>query len=143
MTKPALLRWVLVALVAGCAGESAEKKPSTVEGQGEAMQTAAGGGVTPEQNDAIDAVFRRKAQQLQSCWQDEYERNHNRALQGDVTVGLTVKPSGKPANVRVLKSSLGNPEIEACVVQSVSTWGFPEVGADCPYMRTVHLGAQF
>jgi TonB family protein len=137
------MRWILVALLAGCAGDNAEKKPETVEAQGAAMQTAAGGGVTPEQNDAIDALFRRKATQLQTCWQDEYERNHNRKLEGDITVGLTVTTSGKPTHVRVLSSSMGNPEIEKCVVDAVSAWGFPETNADCPYMRTVHLGAQF
>jgi len=137
------MRWMLMAvMVVGCA-ENEKKSATTVEGQGAAMETAAGGGVTPEQNDAIDALFRRKAQELQSCWQDEYERSHNRQLQGDITVGLTVRPSGKPEGVRVLKSSLGNPEVEQCVVKSVSAWAFPEVSADCPYMRTVHLGAQF
>jgi TonB family protein len=133
---------MLMVWVVGCA-ENEKKQATTVEGQGAAMESATGGGVTPEQNDAIDALFRRKAQQLQSCWQDEYERNHNRKLEGDITVGLTVTPSGKPTGVRVLKSSMGNADVEQCVVQAVSAWGFPEVSADCPYMRTVHLGAQF
>jgi TonB family protein len=133
---------LMAVMVVGCA-ENEKKQATTVEGQGAAVETAAGGGVTPDQNDAIDALFRRKAQELQSCWQDEYERSHNRQLQGDITVGLTVKPSGKPTGVRILKSSIGNPEVEQCVVKSVSAWGFPEVSADCPYMRTVHLGAQF
>ncbi len=130
-------------LVAGCAGGEAEKKPRTTAQQPEGGGETAGAGVTPEQNDAIDAVFRRKTGQLDRCWQDEYDRNHNRQLQGDVTVGLTVMPTGKPSNVRVLKSSIGSPEIEACVVKEVATWGFPEMSAECPYMRTVHLGAQF
>src|SRR5262249_19330408 len=105
---------LVVALVAGCAEN--EKKPSTVEGQGQAQESASGAGVTPEQNDAIDALFRRKAQELQTCWQDEYDRSHNRKLEGDITVGLTVTPSGKPSDVRVLKSSMGNPDVEKCVV---------------------------
>jgi TonB family protein len=131
-------------MVVGCAGENAEKnKSTTVEGQGQAVENASGGGVTSEQNDAIDAVFRRKAAELQSCWQEEYEKTKNRGLQGSVTVGLTVKPSGKPSDVRILKSSIGSPNIEQCVVKDISGWNFPEVGADCPYMRTVHLGAQF
>jgi TonB family protein len=135
------MRWILMVLVVGCAGENAEKQQATtVEGQGAAIEGAA---VTPEQNDAIDALFRRKAQELQSCWQDEYERSHNRKLEGDVTVGLTVKPSGKPAGVRILKSTIGSPDVDQCVVKSVAAWNFPEVNADCPYMRTVHLAAQF
>ncbi len=137
------MRWsLLVVMVLGCA-ENEKKQPTTVEGQGAAMESATGAGVTPEQNDAIDALFRRKAQELQTCWQDEYERSHNRQLQGDITIGLTVTPSGKPTGVRVLKSSMGNADVEQCVVKSVTGWAFPETSADCPYMRTVHLGAQF
>src|SRR5215831_1509991 len=129
------MRWIVMVLVVGCA-ENEKKQATTVEGQGAAMENASGEGVTPEQNDAIDALFRRKAQELQTCWQDEYERSHNRGLQGDITVGLTVTRSGKPTGVRVLKSSLGNAEIEKCVVSAITAWGFPEVSANCPYMRT-------
>jgi TonB family protein len=135
--------WTILVLVIGCAENAEKRQATTVEGQGEAMETASGGGVTPEQNDAIDALFRRKAQELQSCWQDEYERTHNRQLQGDITVGLTVTPSGKPTGVRILKSSIGSADIDSCVVKAVSGWSFPETSANCPYMRTVHMGAQF
>ena len=136
-----MARWLVLAMLVGCASENTEsKRPSTTASE---EGTPAGGGVTPEQNDAIDAVFRRKAGELQSCWQDEYEKSHNRKLEGDVTVGLTVTPSGKPADVKVLKSSIGNADVEGCVAKTVAEWGFPEVNANCPYVRTVHLGAQF
>jgi TonB family protein len=135
-------RTVLALVMAlGCAGENAEKNNSTtVEGQGQAVESAH---VTAEQNDAIDALFRRKASELQSCWQEEYEKTKNRQLAGTITVGLTVTPSGKPTDVRVLKSSMNNASVEQCVVRDVASWNFPEVSAPCPYMRSVHLGAQF
>ena len=137
------MRWIVLALVVGGCAENEKKPETTVEGQGQAMEGASGSGVTSEQNDAIDTLFRRKAQELQSCWQDEYERSHNRNLQGDVTVGLTVTRSGKATGVRILKSSMGSPAVEECITKTVAGWAFPEVSADCPYMRTVHLGAQF
>jgi outer membrane biosynthesis protein TonB len=131
-------------LVAGCASDQpAQKQKSTAQPEGE----TAGGGVTPEQNDAIDALFRRKAPQLMTCWQEAYDKAEDhkaaRKVEGDVTIGLNVAPSGKPSNVRVLKSSLGSPDIENCIVKEVAGWGFPEVSVEVPYMRTVHLGAQF
>ena len=56
---------------------------------------------------------------------------------------MTITPQGKARDVKILKSSLGNPNIEKCAVAAVSTWVFPEVGGNVPYVRTVHLGAQF
>jgi hypothetical protein len=127
-------------LVAGCAEQQPEKRQTaTTAPEG----PAAGGGVTPEENDAIEAIFRRKTANLMTCWQDEYERTHDRKLEGDVTIGMTVTTGGKASDVRVLHSSLGNAEIEGCVVKEISTWGFPEMTASCPYRRTIHLGAQF
>ena len=131
---------LVLVLAAACAEEQPARKQSTTTAS---EGPAAGGGVTPEENDAIEAIFKRKTAQLMTCWQDEYERNHNRKLEGDVTIGMTVTTAGKPSDVRVLKSSLGNPQIEGCVVKEISSWGFPEMTANCPYVRTVHLGAQF
>ena len=130
-------------LLAGCAGEQQETKRTPARAQTQNDGPGPTGGVSPEQADAIDAAFRRKTSELMTCWQDEYEKTHNRQLQGDVTVGLTVTPSGKPTDVRVLKSSLGNADIEQCVVNTINQWEFPQVPANCPYMRTVHLGAEF
>jgi TonB family protein len=124
----------------GCAETTAEQPQETTTA---AKQVAAGGGITPEQNDAIDELFRRKAPHLQTCWADEYEKTQNRKLEGDLTVQLMVTPSGKPEGVKILKSSMGNQDIENCVVQAVAAWRFPEVGVTTPYVRTVHLGAQF
>jgi outer membrane biosynthesis protein TonB len=126
--------------LAGCATEKAEGRsgaPPSKASQPEAQT------VTAEQNDAIDALFRRKAQELQSCWNDEYERSHDRRLEGDLTVGLTVTMSGRPNGVQILRSTMGSPSVEGCVVKTVTSWAFPEVSADTPYRRTVHLGAAF
>jgi outer membrane biosynthesis protein TonB len=127
-------------LIGGCATTETPKAGATAAAneEGRTEQT-----ITAEQNDAIDAIFKRKASQLQSCWQEEYARTQNRKLEGDLLVALTVTPSGKPADVKVLKSTIESREIEACVVKEVASWAFPESHAATPYRRTVHLGAQF
>ena len=99
-------------LVAGCASEQPEQKRQTTTAAAQPAGETTGAGVTPEQNDAIDALFKRKAQELQSCWQDEYEKNHDRKLEGNITVGLTVTPSGRPQNVRILQSSMNNKDVD-------------------------------
>jgi hypothetical protein len=131
-------------MAAGCASQSGSQQQSgTVGGESSGGGEPSGAGVTPEQNDAIDALFRRKTPELQSCWSAEYERSHDRKVEGDVTLGMNIQPSGSPANVRILTSTIKNPNIESCVTQTVGGWRFPEVSAAVPYMRTVHLGAQF
>lgn len=132
-----------------CGGTATETKktPPPAAEQPESDQPTSQGGLTPEQIDAVDAVFRRKAGGLQHCWQDEYDRTDDKAtmrkVAGDVTVALSIQPSGKPAAVKVLTTTLNQPGMEKCVVEDIGKWVFPELPQKFPYRRSVHLGAQF
>lgn len=141
--------WGIVAavmLAGACANQSGSTQQSSTtpaaasEPQGSAVDANA---LTPERQDAIERTFQRKTAGLQDCWAKEYEKTHDRKLEGDLTLGFEIQPSGTPSNVRILKSSLNNKDIESCVTQEVSSWSFPDGNATVPYMRTVHLGAQF
>lgn len=126
----------------GCAEQAQETRPAANAAESEPPQTS-GPTVSEERRDAIERVFARKAAELQSCWSDEYEKTHDRKFETDLTVGFTVTPAGQPQDVKVLSSSQRNASVEACVVKTVTGWGFPEGQAPVPYVRTVHLGAQF
>lgn len=134
---------VCMVMLGACATQSGSTQTASTVPESGGDQTAAGGGVTPEQNDAIDALFRRKAPELQQCWSDEYDKTHDRKVEGDITLGMTIQPTGAPSDVKILKQSINNPNIQSCVTKTVTNWNFPEVSAPVPYMRTVHLGAQF
>jgi TonB family protein len=133
---------VLVMLVVGCA-ESTPTPRHEGSAASESQSQPDPASVTPERQDAIERLFSRKASDLQACWSDEYEKSHNRKLEGDVTLQLVVDPTGKPGDIKILKSTLGNQPIENCVVTAVGSWAFPEGRASMPVTRTVHLGAQF
>ncbi|HEX4458805.1 MAG TPA: AgmX/PglI C-terminal domain-containing protein [Polyangia bacterium] len=137
-----LLSWI------GCAGTPDETKNSHrpdpgLVGQNEQSTSPPVDAVNPDRQDAIEHVFARKAGELQDCWTQEYEKNHNRKLEGDLTVGFDISPAGAPGNVRMLKSTIGNPNIEGCVTKQIATWSFPEGQNTVPYLRTVHLGAEY
>lgn len=139
--------WGIVCVVAlfGCATESsstqqASTTPASSESQGSAVDPNA---LTPERQDAIERTFQRKSATLQDCWSKEYEKTKDRKFEDDITLGFDIAPSGAVSNVRVLKSSANNRDVESCVTQEVTGWSFPEGNAKVPYMRTVHLGAQF
>jgi hypothetical protein len=132
--------------VGGCASQSGSTQQASTmpeSGGGEATSSTDPNAINPERQDAIERTFQRKTAELQDCWTKEYEKTHDRKLEGDLTLGLDIKPSGDTANVRILKSTMNNRDVESCVAQHVTAWSFPEGTATVPYMRTVHLGAQF
>jgi TonB family protein len=126
-------------IAAGCAGEKSESRSDPERPRTEAGMAT----VTPEQNDAIDALFRRKAPALQTCWQQEYERSQNRKLEGDISLQMTVSKAGKAMGIKVVKSTIGVEAVDRCVVGEIESWTFPEGPGDAPYRRTVHLGPAF
>lgn len=132
----ALLSWT------GCAGPTAQATPQapTPPPAAEASEAEA---INPERQDAIERVFQRKVVELQDCWTQEYEKTHDRKLEGNLTLQIMIAASGQPSAVKVLESTLKNANIERCVTQQVLGWNFPEGSTTVPYTRTVHLGAQF
>jgi outer membrane biosynthesis protein TonB len=138
-----------MALVGGCASQSGSTQSGSTmassesSGGGEQTSSADASAISPERQDAVERAFQRKTSELQECWSKEYEKTHDRKLEGDLTIGMDVTPNGSPSNVRILKSSLNNHDVESCVTQTISQWSLPEGQATMPYTRTVHLGAQF
>jgi outer membrane biosynthesis protein TonB len=125
----------------GCATSSGEQK---MEPSGPTQAaTPEGTAVNPERQDAIERTFARKTGELQDCWSKEYEKLHDKKVEGDLTIQMDVQPNGSPANVKILKSTINNHDIEGCVTQAIGQWSFPDGDATIPYLRTVHLGAQF
>lgn len=141
MFEKARLLLMVLAGTAGCAAEQTTTRsdPPPAHEAHHANQPV----VTAEQNDAIDALFRRKTPALQRCWQEEYSRTGNRKLEGDITLSMLISRDGKPGELKIVQSTLGVPAIDQCVVNEVAGWSFPEGQAAAPYRRTVHLGAAF
>ena len=136
---------VVMAMCGACAEQSGStQQQSTMAGSSEAQGSAVDpNALTPERQDAIERTFQRKTASLQDCWAKEYEKTKDRKFEDDITLGFEIEPSGTATNVKVLKSTAHNSDVENCVTQEVSGWSFPEGNAKVPYMRTIHLGAQF
>jgi len=132
-------------LLGACAEQSGStQQQSTMAGGSEQQGSAVDpNALTPERQDAIERTFQRKTAGLQDCWSKEYEKTKDRKFEDDITLGFEIEPSGQATNVKILKSSAHNSDVENCVTQEVSGWTFPEGNAKVPYMRTIHLGAQF
>ncbi|HEY1586966.1 MAG TPA: AgmX/PglI C-terminal domain-containing protein [Polyangia bacterium] len=135
---------VVMVFCGACAEQSGSTQQASTTPQSEAQGSAVdANALTPERQDAIERTFQRKTASLMDCWNKEYEKNKDRKFEDDLTLGFEIEPSGSPTNVRVLKSSANNHDIDSCVTQEIAGWSFPEGNAKVPYMRTVHLGAEF
>ena len=104
---------VVMAFSGACAEQSgATQQPAPVqsESQGSAVDPNA---LTPERQDAIERTFQRKAGSLQDCWAKEYDKTKDRKFEDDITVGFEIEPSGNPTNVRILKATGNNHDVES------------------------------
>jgi len=128
-------------LAFGCAeGQKETRTGGTTTAGGAAVeQQTPEAGIPPEKIEEVQATFRRKSMQVQSCYSDEMQRTSNKKVEGDVMIGMTLKTSGKASDVKVLKTTLNSPNIETCVVDQVKSWSFTELPQQGYFNWTFHF----
>jgi TonB family protein len=126
-------RWIAVALVAGvylgCARATSSppaagtKQSPSVFGRGPPQPVDKPWVVGSRNPGPIYQVIGGHAGDVKSC----YERglSGNADLAGRVSVEFIIAPTGRVKNVAVRESTLGNPPVEECILQSVRGWAFP------------------
>jgi len=60
-------------------------------------------------------------------------------LAGEMVLALDVAPDGRASGVRVVESTIGSPDLEACALNSVAMLGFPAPAEGLPPGASVHL----
>jgi TonB family protein len=73
--------------------------------------------------DVILRVFRQRHGQLQNCYELALQRNP--ALEGRVILNFTIGEQGKVSEARIGTSTLGDHDVEACLVSRLRAWTFP------------------
>jgi hypothetical protein len=121
----------MVGLVAGCGGSNGEPKLPETEAaaapeQRSAMRVAQELGTIDES--AVDRAFESFSPQLQSCHRAALTRV--RYVGGDVTFFLRLGADGHPRFVHVRETTLGDREMERCLVDALlgATWPKPNGG---------------
>ncbi len=74
--------------------------------------------------EAVQAVFSAHHGELRTCYEEVLAQGHD--LQGEVLLSFVIGSEGEASRVRVKRSTLGNPSVEACVAQAVRRWAFPK-----------------
>jgi TonB family protein len=74
--------------------------------------------------DVIMKVIKRHQNEIKFCYEQELQKNPS--LAGKVAVAWTIDPSGGVSEANVSESSIGNANVEGCIVQRIRRWKFPE-----------------
>ncbi len=73
---------------------------------------------------AIAAVVKSKISGIKYCYEKELKNNPN--LAGKVVVNFTIGATGDVTAYKVENSTIGNAEVEQCILRMVRRWKFPQ-----------------
>lgn len=74
--------------------------------------------------DVIMRVIKRHQNEIKFCYEQELQKNPS--LAGKVAVAWVIDPTGGVSEANVSESSIGNANVESCIVQRIRRWKFPE-----------------
>lgn len=72
----------------------------------------------------ISRVVNARRRGIQYCYEKELARNPE--LQGKVTLSWRIMLDGKVGKVLIESSTLGNKDVEGCMIRQVQRWSFPK-----------------
>lgn len=133
----------LVFLLA-CGGSKKSSTTDNVAGGGEdsgnpcgGEDPCAGGMCPPEVLDAIQQSLLRRRTAAARCLTDAVKAGKaERNARGAVALSFVIGTNGKAREVKVVKSSIQNAEVEQCVVSKVEEIDFGDVPIDLDWSHT-------
>jgi TonB family protein len=72
----------------------------------------------------LQAAFKEKGKEAYACY--EAARERNRHLEGDITIRFEILPSGAARAAVVERSTLGDDDMERCLVEIISKMSLPK-----------------
>jgi TonB family protein len=121
-----LLALALLSAVAACASNTATGEPryNIVKGNETAPPE---GGIPPDKAAEIQLVLQQRDVSTRKCYQDVLNEKHDRAFQGTVKVIIALNTAGQATDVRVVGGTLGNRDVETCLVDTIKQFEFPQL----------------
>jgi len=74
--------------------------------------------------EVIMKVIKRHQNEIKFCYEAELQKHPE--LAGKVAVAWTIDPKGLVADANVSESSMGNANVESCILERIRRWKFPE-----------------
>ncbi len=113
-----------VASAVACGGAQESEKKGAAEPRS--------GGLSPDQ---VRVRVRANAEQLLACRERADAGKAKREVNGVATVGFTIASDGRVTDVRLVESTLEDPDVERCVVSVVERFSFPPSTAETVIAR--------
>jgi hypothetical protein len=112
----------------GCAEETASGEPR-VHVIKNAETPAEVGGIPPDKQADIQLMLQQREPSTLKCYEDVLNDKHDRAFKGTTIVLLTLRPSGDAAkaSVKIIGGSLNNEEVNACLVEKLVGFEYPQI----------------
>src|SRR6185436_19681175 len=83
------------------------------------------GGIPPDKQAEIQLVLQQRDPSTLKCYSDVLNEKHDRAFKGSVAVIVTLEPSGKASDVKIVNSTLNNKEVHDCLIEKIKEFEFP------------------
>jgi TonB family protein len=76
--------------------------------------------------DVIDAVINQNKASVEYCYQSQLKVDPN--LRGEILLSFDILPNGRVGAVKIMNSTLGNQQVERCIIHAVRRWSnFPRL----------------
>lgn len=115
--------------LAACAtsGATDESKPVPVVVHGNEDMRIDTGGIPPDKQGDIYLVLQQRDASARRCYQDVLNEKKTRDFKGTVKILLSLNTDGSARGVRIMGGTLGNKDVESCLVQTVKEFEFPKL----------------
>ncbi len=130
MVKQGIAVAMFVGLVAACGGKKASTTPAEDTGGPGGVEPGANDNeanmVSPEKMDEITRLLDRKRQIVSRCLSiavDNKEVPKN--SHGKITLAITIEPSGKASEIKVVNATIESKSLAECVIGHVREIQFP------------------
>jgi hypothetical protein len=119
----------------GCAttGEQQEERIRVVHPPEKAAEQ---GGIPPDKQAEIQLLLQQREPSTLKCYNDVLNEKHDRAFKGSVAVLVTLEPSGKASDVRIVNSTLNDKDVHDCLIEKLKDFEYPtlEHGGSMQYV---------
>jgi hypothetical protein len=116
----------LLAIIVGCASSKPQGEPQYNIIRPE-EQVGSTGGIPPDKESEIQLLLQQREPSARKCYQDVLNEKHDRAFQGTIKVLISIEPSGKASQVKVLGGTLADQGVQQCLVDTLREFEFPQL----------------
>lgn len=116
--------WFSIAACSSSGTVSGEPRYTIVKPGDQAPVTS---GVSPDKEAEIQLVLQQREPSARKCYQDVLNEKHDRAFQGTVKIVIAIEPTGRASSVKVIGGTLGDKDVEECLVATLKDFEFPQL----------------